>query len=124
MERELQEKESLEITLNGDTIAVEKFNVDKALGRLDSLINKINQVKLKVVHLTEVEAEIKVSNEANTDANASNKDSIIKELEDDRDKFYNDTALLSEEIATELEQILLLIDFYYDELLFEVCESD
>lgn len=48
MERELQDKESLEIILNGDTIAVEKFNVDKALGRLDSLINIINQVKLKV----------------------------------------------------------------------------
>lgn len=116
MERELQEKESLEITLNGDTIAVEKFNVDKALGRLSSLINTINQVKLKVVHLSEVEAEIKANNEANT----SNKDSIIEELEKDRDKFYIDTALLSEEIATELEQVFLLIDFYYDELLFEV----
>lgn len=112
MERELQEKESLEITLNGDTIAVEKFNVDKALGRLDSLINTINQVKLKVSCLSEVEAEIK--------ANTSNKDSIIEELEEDRDKFYIDTAVLSEEIATELEQIFLLIDFYYDELLFEV----
>ena len=116
MKRELQEKELLEKLLRGDKITVEKFNVDKALGRLDSLINKINQVKLKVVHLSEVEAEIKASNEANT----SNKDSIIEELEVDRDKFYKDTALLSEEIVTELEQILLLIDFYYDELIFEV----
>lgn len=116
MERELQEKELLESLLRGDKITVEKFNVDKALGRLDSLINTINQVKLKVVHLSEVEAEIK----ANTKANTSNKDSIIEELEEDRDKFYIDTAVLSEEIATELEQIFLLIDFYYDELLFEV----
>lgn len=116
MERELQEKELLESLLSGNKITVEKFNVDKALGRLSSLINTINQVKLKVVHLSEVEAEIK----ANTEAKTFNKDSIIEELEEDRDKFYTDTALLSEEIAIELEQILLLIDFYYDELLFEV----
>lgn len=116
MERELQEKESLEVTLNGDTIAVEKFNVDKALGRLDSLINTINQVKLKVVHLSEVEAEIKANGKANT----SDKDTIKEELEKGRDKFYTDTAELSDDVATELEQILLLIDFYYDELLFEV----
>lgn len=116
MEIELQEKELLESLLRGNKISIEKFSVDKALGRLDNLINKINKVKLKVVYLSEVEAEIK----ANSEANTSNKDSIIEELEKDRDKFYTDTAVLSEEIAIELEQIFLLIDFYYDELLFEV----
>lgn len=120
MERELQEKESLDITLNGDTIAVEKFNVAKALGRLDSLINTINQVKLKVVHLSEVESEIKANTEANVKVNTSDKDTIKEELEEGRDNFYTDTALLSEDIATELEQIFLLVDFYYDELIFEV----